>query len=52
MNLVTNLYNTFSQVYINTFLDKYTYKNIILYVVNSSMHVHKFVHKRIIIFEL
>ena len=51
MNLVTNLYNTLSQGYINTFLDKYTYKNI-LYVVNSSIHVHKFVHKHIIIFEL
>jgi len=47
MNLLTNLYNLF-QVYINIFLDKYTYKTIILYRVKSSPHVHE----HIILFEI
>ena len=59
MNLLTNFYNPFFiiiitiqfQVYINIFLDKYTYKNIILYRVKLSPYVHMFVHEHIIMYE-
>ena len=44
MNLLTNLYNLI-QVYINIFLDKYTYKSIKLYIIKSSSHVHELVHE-------
>ena len=33
-------------------LDRYTYKNITLYIVNKSHHVHEFDHKHTIMFEL
>ena len=36
------------QAYINTLLDKYTYKYIVLYIINLSSHVHE----HIIMFEL
>ena len=36
-------YTIQSQVYISIFLDKYTYKNIILYIVKSSLHVHEYI---------
>ena len=65
MNRFTNLYNPISNLYLNIFLeDKYTYKYIVLYIINlsphgfysqqknSSPHVHKFVYEHIIMFEL
>ena len=65
MNRFTNLYNLISNIYLNIFLeDKYTYKYIVLYIINlsphdfysqqknSSPHVHKFIHERIIMFKL
>ena len=57
-------YTIQSQVYISIFLDKYTYKNIILYIVKSSLRfmffkkkkkksqVHELIYKYIIMFEL
>ena len=33
------------QVYINIFLDKYTYKSIKLYIIKLSSHVHELVHE-------
>ena len=51
MNQLTNVHNPF-QIYIKIFLNKYTYKNITLYMVKLNPHIHKFVHKHIIMFEL
>ena len=51
MNLLTNFYNLISTLY-KYFLDKYTYKNMILYIVKSSPSVHEFVYEHIILFEL
>ena len=52
MNLLTNLYNLISSLYKYIYLDKYTYKNTILYIIKSSPNIHEFVHEHIIIFEL
>ena len=46
MNLQTNVHNSFLNLY------KYTYKNITLYMVKPNSHVHKLVHKHIIMLEL
>ena len=51
MNLLTNFYNLISTLY-KYFLDKYTYKNMILYIVKSSPCVHELVYEHIILFEL
>lgn len=40
MNLLTNLYNSILSLY-KYFLDKYTYKIIIVYILKSRHHVHE-----------
>ena len=42
MNLLKNLCNPI-QVYINIYLNKYTYKNIILFIVKSSFRIHNYI---------
>jgi len=44
MNLLTNSHNPISGLY--------KYKNIILYIVKSSLNVYELVHKYIIMFKL
>ena len=53
INQFTNLYNLISSLY-KYILDRniYIYIYIVLYIINSSFHVHEFVHEHIIIFEL
>ena len=50
MNLLTNLYNPISNLY-TYILDKYTNKNVKLYVVKSSPRIYVVVHEHIIMFE-
>ena len=52
MNLLTKSYNSILSIYNYIFFDKYTYSNIILYIIKSSLHAYKLVHKHIIMFEL
>lgn len=51
MNLLTNLYNLISSLYKYIF-SKYTYKNMILYIVKLSACIHEFVYEYIILFKL
>ena len=50
MNLLKNLCNSISSLY-KYFLDKYTFKNIKLYIVKSSPYGHEFIHEHIIMIE-
>ena len=47
MNLLTNLYNPISSLY-TYILDKYTNKNVKLYIIKWSPHIHE----HIIMFEI